>query len=99
MMPQGRNAPSARPVRAPDLITTAEAAERLGVTPRRVRALVKLRPDFPRPAVRRPNLLLWNAAEVEHWAATADRKPGRRWAAPIPEDVAEDELWDLTRRQ
>jgi predicted DNA-binding transcriptional regulator AlpA len=59
------------------LITTADVAARLGVSPRRVRALVRRREDFPRPAVSTPNALLWDAAEVDRWNATADRTVGR----------------------
>ena len=60
------------------VITTRDAAARLGVTPRRVRALAERRADFPQPALRAGRVLLWSAEEIEHWARTADRRPGRR---------------------
>lgn len=60
-----------------NLITTTEAAARLGVIPRRVRALAEHRADFPRPAMRAANVLLWDADEIDRWNATADRTPGR----------------------
>ena len=65
----------------PELITTAEVATRLGVTPGRVRQLLTRRSDFPQPAVRTPNALLWDAGQIDAWADTADRTAGRRWPA------------------
>lgn len=58
-----------------DLISTRQTATRLGVTARRVRALHKLRDDFPAP-VELDGRLYWHAAEVDAWAAGADRAPG-----------------------
>ena len=70
--------------RAPrELLTTAEVAAQLGVSPRRVSQLVVRRPDFPRPyaitrGVRRSTgLRLWRPEDIERWAAEADRSVGR----------------------
>jgi hypothetical protein len=66
-----------------ELLTTAEVAAELGVSPRRVSQLLELRPDFPRPyavtrGVRRSaGLRLWRPADVQRWAASADRSVGR----------------------
>jgi hypothetical protein len=61
----------------PELLTTKQVATRLGVSPRRVRALAEHRADFPAPAVRTPNLL-WLAEHIDTWNNTANRSPGRR---------------------
>jgi predicted DNA-binding transcriptional regulator AlpA len=71
----------------PELIPTAEVATRLGVTPGRVRQLLKRRSDFPQPAVRTPNVLLWDAGQIDAWAAHADRSVGRP-AHPTTKDNA-----------
>jgi hypothetical protein len=69
---------------ARELLTTAEVAQVLGVTPRRVSQLLERRRDFPRPfavtrGVRRTTgLRLWQPDDIERWAATADRTAGRR---------------------
>jgi hypothetical protein len=69
-----------------ELLTTAEVAQVLGVTPRRVSQLAERRRDFPRPyavtrGVRRDSgLRLWLPADIDRWVATADRSPGRRRA-------------------
>jgi excisionase family DNA binding protein len=57
------------------LLTTVQAAERLGVRPRRVRGLV----DEGRlpVAVRRPRRLLVHAADVEALAAEREANPPR----------------------
>ena len=66
-----------------ELLTTAEVAAELGVTPRRVSQLVDRRPDFPAPyavtrGVRRSSgLRLWRPQDIERWAAEADRSVGR----------------------
>jgi hypothetical protein len=64
-----------------DLISAAEVAGILGVTTRRVLALADQRPDFPQPVHERPqaggSARLWNRAEIERWARTASRAPGR----------------------
>lgn len=59
-------------------LTTREVAERLGVTPRRVRALATGRTDFPKPLDIATHAMLFDADEIEEWAATADRRPGYR---------------------
>lgn len=66
-----------------ELLTTAEVAAELGVSPRRVSQLLERRADFPRPyavtrGVRRAaGLRLWRPEDVARWAATADRSVGR----------------------
>lgn len=66
-----------------ELLTTAEVAAELGISARRVAQLLEVRPDFPRPyavtrGVRRASgLRLWRPADIERWAATADRSVGR----------------------
>ena len=72
----------------PELITTKQVATRLGVTPGRVRQLLTRRSDFPQPAVRTPNALLWDAAQIETWAAHADRTVGRPAHIPTNKDNA-----------
>jgi hypothetical protein len=67
-----------------ELLTTAEVAQVLGVTPRRVAQLADRRRDFPAPyaitrGVRRTSgLRLWLPDDIDRWAATADRSAGRR---------------------
>ena len=65
-------------------ISTRQAAERLGVSPRRVRDLSRSRPDFPRPLDLDGPAPYWDAGEIEQWGATANRAPGRRWPATGP---------------
>jgi predicted DNA-binding transcriptional regulator AlpA len=64
-----------------DLISAGEVAEILGVSARRVNALAAQRSDFPAPAHERPHAggvtRLWDRAEVERWAQSAQRAPGR----------------------
>lgn len=60
-----------------DLITTREVAARLGVSPRRVRALYKNRADFPQPVELVPGRLYWTPSEIDEWLTTADRSPHR----------------------
>jgi hypothetical protein len=69
-----------------ELLTTAEVAQILGVSPRRVSQLADRRRDFPPPyavtrGVRRDSgLRLWLPGDIDRWAQTADRSPGRRRA-------------------
>jgi excisionase family DNA binding protein len=74
-----------RAVSPRELLTTAEVAELLGVTSRRVRQLLERgTPGFPAPYAitrgtrRQPGQRLWRPADIERWAATADRSAGRR---------------------
>ena len=66
-----------------ELLTTAEVAVELGVSPRRVAQLLERRADFPQPyavtrGVRRSSgLRLWRPEDVARWAASADRSAGR----------------------
>ena len=66
-----------------ELLSAAQVAEILGVSPRRVTQLAEDRADFPAPAVvsrgqrRRVATRLWRASDIEAWAASADRSPGR----------------------
>ena len=67
-----------------ELLTTAEVAQVLGVSSRRVLQLLNRTPGFPKPyaitrGIRRTHgLRLWRPADIERWAATADRSAGRR---------------------
>jgi predicted DNA-binding transcriptional regulator AlpA len=66
------------------LLTTADVAELLGISPQRVRQLVAQRPDFPAPAetsttTRGVGTRRWRRADVERWNASANRSHGRRW--------------------
>jgi hypothetical protein len=69
-----------------ELLTTAEVAQVLGVSPRRVSQLADRRRDFPAPyavtrGIRRDSgLRLWLPEDIDRWAETADRSPGRRRA-------------------
>jgi hypothetical protein len=71
-----------------ELLTTAEAAVELGVTPRRVAQLAATRPDFPAPyavtrGVRREHgIRLWRPEDIDRWNAAADRSAGRPRRAP-----------------
>jgi hypothetical protein len=66
-----------------ELLTTAEVAQVLGVSPLRVAQLAERRRDFPPPyeitrGVRRTSgLRLWLPDEIDRWAATADGSVGR----------------------
>jgi hypothetical protein len=64
-----------------DLISTGEVAELLGVSPARVAALRRDRPDFPDPYFppERGQRMYWRRRDVERWNENADRRPGRRW--------------------
>jgi len=70
--------------RTRELLTTAEVAAELGVTPRRVSQLAERRSDFPAPyaitrGVRRSTgLRLWRPEDIDRWVESADRSPGRR---------------------
>ena len=65
-----------------ELLSTADVAVELGVTPRRVLALLgnRRRTGFPAPyaTTRERAFKLWRPADIERWAATWDRSPGRR---------------------
>jgi hypothetical protein len=54
-----------------------EAAWCLGVTTQRLFILRK-QPDFPRPIAELNCGPIWRAADIEKYAATRDRRPGRR---------------------
>ena len=54
-----------------DLITTAEAARRLGVSRERVRQYAK-RDDFPQPLGRIGIAVVWRWSDVEAWARRRD---------------------------
>ena len=66
-----------------ELLTAAAVAEVLGVSARRVSQLADNREDFPKPyaitraSQRKVGQRLWLPRDIEHWAATADRTPGR----------------------
>jgi hypothetical protein len=61
-----------------ELLTTTDIADALGFTPRRARFLADRRPGFPAPYAETPRgLRLWRRADIEAWAATADRTVGR----------------------
>lgn len=63
-----------------ELLTTADVARVLSVSPRRVAQLADHRPDFPEPyAITRPpqSIRLWQPEDIEHWLRTANRSPGR----------------------
>jgi predicted DNA-binding transcriptional regulator AlpA len=61
-----------------ELLGASDVAERLGVSRRRVSALVKVRKDFPPPfAITPRGVRLWRAEDVEEWARLADRSVGR----------------------
>ena len=68
---------------ARELLTTAEVAAELGISPQRVAQLLDRRPDFPRPyaitrGVRRSTgLRLWRPEDIARWATSADRSVGR----------------------
>jgi predicted XRE-type DNA-binding protein len=65
-----------------ELLSSAQVAERLGVSRRRVNALAAARSSaFPAPAVVAGGVRLWRAGDVERFAASWDRRPGRRWPA------------------
>jgi predicted DNA-binding transcriptional regulator AlpA len=59
------------------VMTTDQVADALGVGPQRVRALLKQRADFPRPAMKVGGAYIWDATAITEWAATADRSVGR----------------------
>ncbi|MBM3679011.1 MAG: helix-turn-helix domain-containing protein [Actinobacteria bacterium] len=49
-----------------DLVTTAEAARRLGLSRERVRQLAQ-RADFPRPLGKVGNAVVWRWTDIEEW--------------------------------
>jgi predicted DNA-binding transcriptional regulator AlpA len=59
-----------------DLVGTADIARRLGVTRQRVGQL-RQRGDFPAPVARLGLGQLWRWSEVDAWATTWRRRPGR----------------------
>lgn len=62
------------------LLTTAEVARELGVSPRRVTQLHALRSDFPEPfaiAGGANPIRLWEPADIAAWSRDADRSTGR----------------------
>lgn len=61
----------------PGYLTTAQAAERLGINPQSVYNLANQAPDFPRP-VKVGRTSLWPAKGVDAWrAAHPARRPRR----------------------
>jgi hypothetical protein len=61
-----------------ELLTTTDVALVLGVSRRRAAWLADNRPGFPEPYAATPaGVRLWRRADVERWAATADRTAGR----------------------
>ena len=65
-------------------LNTGEVAERLGVTPARIRQLSKERGragDFPAPraytVMGGNHMKLWRPADIERWAHEGDRALGR----------------------
>jgi hypothetical protein len=61
----------------PDLLSTAEIAEQLGVSPQRVLSLAAGHADFPAPFIDRPHAKLWVKPAIDRFAESWDRKPGR----------------------
>lgn len=63
-----------------DLITSNQAAQIANIQPSTFRTLVtRAKSPVPPPVVHgtQGRVSLWNRAEIEAWAATRDRKPGR----------------------
>jgi predicted DNA-binding transcriptional regulator AlpA len=57
-----------------DLVTGAEIARRLAISPTRVSQLAQ-RPTFPRPLGRLGHATIWRWADIERWAELTDRLP------------------------
>lgn len=62
----------------PDLVSSVEAAELLGVSRQRVHQLASEHPDFPEPLATLRTGPLWVRAGIESFAERWDRRPGRR---------------------
>jgi predicted DNA-binding transcriptional regulator AlpA len=67
-----------------ELLTTAQVARLLGISPQRVRQLVQRsrQNDFPAPAeqtrtTRGVGIRRWRRSDVERWNADGDRANGR----------------------
>lgn len=50
-----------------DLVSQAQAAEMLGVTPQRVGQLRKQHPDFPAPAYESVRIALFRRSDIKHF--------------------------------
>lgn len=57
-----------------DLVTTAEAARRLGVSRQRVAQLADEHDDFPRPLGRVGQAVVYRWSDVQAWAAERERR-------------------------
>jgi plasmid maintenance system antidote protein VapI len=59
-------------------VSVAEIAELLGVTRQRVNQLMHEREDFPAPLAELAIGRVWQRKDIESWAKTLPRRPGRR---------------------
>lgn len=62
----------------PDIVSTVEAAEVLGVSRQRVHQLWRDHADFPEPLYELSTGPLWVRTGIEQFAKRWDRRPGRR---------------------
>lgn len=67
----------------PALVSGREAADLLGVSRQRVHQLVAQHPDFPAPVAKLACGSIWLLADVEAFARTWSRKPGRPTKASL----------------
>lgn len=71
---------------AHELVSVVEIAELLAVSRQRVHQLIRAYADFPEPVARLAIGSVWARRDIEAWAATHPRKPGRPTAASRPDD-------------
>jgi predicted DNA-binding transcriptional regulator AlpA len=69
---------STLPTMKDDLVAIPEIAEILGVTRQRASKIIQSYDDFPTPAAELSIGRVWQRADVESWARSHPRRPGRR---------------------
>ena len=60
-----------------DLVSVTEIAEILGVSRQRVNQLIRAYDDFPPPEADLAIGRVWRRTQIEDWALTHPRRPGR----------------------
>jgi predicted DNA-binding transcriptional regulator AlpA len=61
-----------------DPVSVGEIAEILGVTRQRINQLMHEHEDFPKPFAELAIGRVWKREDIETWAKSLNRRPGRR---------------------